>query len=166
MVKYNKNMRNKLDVNIEDFLQIEIELIPKENMYGTFINKSTLLHIFFNNGKEEIKRNYFTKEDEVSKIRIIVDNKLDSFKDLFEEYHCIKKINFIKFIRNTITSMRSMFCKCSLLEELDLSDFNTKNVKGMSLMFNEYESLKELNLINFNTENVTNMSNMFSDANL
>ena len=162
MVKHNKNIINKLDVNIEDFLQIEIELIPKENINGYFISENALLHIFFNDDKEEIKRNYLTKEDEVYKIRIIVKNKLDSFEDLFEECHCIKKINFIKFTRNNITSMRSMFSKCISLEELNLSNFNTKNVKDMSFMFNECESLKELNLIHFNTENVTNMSNMFN----
>ena len=55
MVKHNKNIKNKLDVNLEDFLQIEIELIPKENMFGKFISKSTLLHIFFIISKEELK---------------------------------------------------------------------------------------------------------------
>ena len=36
-IKYSKNINNKLDINIKYFLVIEIELIPKENIYDKFI---------------------------------------------------------------------------------------------------------------------------------
>ena len=40
IIKYNKNITNKLDINIEDFLGIEIELIPKKYLYTQFIQKN------------------------------------------------------------------------------------------------------------------------------
>ena len=41
IIQYNKNIQNKLDLNINDykkFYQIELEIIPLPNNYGKFIN--------------------------------------------------------------------------------------------------------------------------------
>ena len=56
-----------------------MEIIPKikklKNYFIHFENyNDELYHIFFNdNETTEIKRNYFTKEDNVKKIKIIID---------------------------------------------------------------------------------------------
>ena len=107
-------------------------------------------YIYFSNNEEEIKRNYINKEDEkVKVIKIIIDYKIESFKNLFEYCECIKSINFKKFYRNNINNMGYMFGGCSLLKELNLNNFNTNNVTNMGGIFYGCSSLKELNLNNF-----------------
>ena len=174
IVKYNKNIQNRLNLSVKDykeysetFTPIEIEIIPAKNKYGKFIeayeNDKLYYHINFNDNKKEIKSKYYIdEEDKVTKIKIIVDYQVKSFKDLFSYCECIESINFKKFHRNNITDMSKMFYECSSLKELNLNNFNTNNVTNMSEMFYKCSSLKELNLNNFNTNNATNMSDMFA----
>ena len=70
IVKYNKIIKDKLDINTKDyeeFLKINLEIIPKLNIdsKNTFINipanEESYYHIYFNDNKEEQKRNIFTK---------------------------------------------------------------------------------------------------------
>ena len=143
IVKYNKRIQNRLNLSIKDYKEyseIEIEIIPIKDKYGKFINikKNYKLyyHIYFNDNKEEIKNKYEIKdEDEVTKIQIIIDYQVKSFKDLFKRCECIESINFKKFYRNNITDMRYMFYWCSSLKELNLNNFNTNNVTNMWCMF-------------------------------
>ena len=173
IIKYNMNIQKKLNVNInnykdfsEQFSSIELEIIPIENKYGSFIKikeeDRKYFHIYFNDNKEEIKKTELNKEDKVSKINVIIDYQIKSFSQLFSYCECIKSIKFKKFYRNNVTDMYGMFSKCSSLKELNLSNFNTNNVTDMNGMFSECSSLKELNLSNFNTNNVTDMNGMFS----
>ena len=169
IVKYNKKIQNRLNLSIQDYKEyseIEIEVIPTNKRYGKFINinenEKSFYHIFFNDNKEEIKSKYnINEEDKITKIRIIIDYKIKSFKNLFKFIECIEYINFKNFNRNNITDMSEMFFGCSSLKELNLSNFNTNNVTNMKSMFSRCSSLKKLNLSNFNTNNVTNMSFMF-----
>ena len=169
--KYNKELQNILNIGVKDYkdyLKIEIEIIPVksvENIYNkTFINFShdeSYYHIFFNDKKEEIKRNYYTEDDKVTKIKVFIDYEINSLSGLFSLCTCIKSVNFIKFTRNKIINLNSIFYKCSSLKELNLSNFNTNKVTDMGSMFYGCRSLKELNLSKFNTNNVTNMRYMF-----
>ena len=173
IVKYNKKIQNRLNLDVKDykeysetFTSIKIEIIPEKGEYGKFINidenDKLYYHIYFNDNKKEIKNKYkIEEEDKVTKITIIIDYEVKSFKELFYDCYCIKSINFKKFYRNNITDMSLMFNGCSSLKELNLNNFNTNNVTNMSGMFFECSSLKELKLNNFNTNNVTNMSSMF-----
>ena len=169
IIKYNKNIQKKFDIGINDykkFEKIEIELIPicKENK-NIFINNNEnreFYHIYFNDGKNEIKRNYFRKNYNIKKINIKIDKNIKSFYKLFYKCNCIEKIKFIKFNRNDIENMSYMFYKCKSLKELNLSNFNTNNVTNMSDMFSGCSSLTELNLSNFNTNNVKDINCMFS----
>ena len=173
LIHYNKKYQKLMDKKIIDykiiFSKIEIEIIPKENTYGKFINisnkniQSNYL-IYFNDNKEEIKRKYITKEDCVTKIKIIINHKITSLSGLFSDCKCIKIINFTKFNKDNINNMSYMFSGCSSLEALNLSNFNTNNVTDMYRMFSGCSSLKELNLSNFNTNNVTDMYRMFSNC--
>ena len=139
--------------------------MPINNKYGEFINidneDEIYYHIYFNDNKEEIKRKYFNKNDNVSKIKIIIDYQVKSFGHLFFDCKCIGYICFKKFYRSNINNMEGMFDGCSSLKELNLSNFNTNNVTKMGGMFFGCSSLKELNLSNFNTNNVTLMYEMF-----
>ena len=151
----------------ETFTQIEIEIIPTKGKYGKFIeineNDELYYHIYFNDNKEEIKNKYeIDEQDKVTKIKIIIDYQVKSFKELFKYCECNESINFNKFYRNNITDMSWMFNGCSSLKELNLNNFNTNNVTDMSHMFQYCSSLNELNLNNFNTNNVTDMRWMFS----
>ena len=175
IINYNINLQKRLNINInhykdfsEKFSSIELEIIPKLNEYGDFINKinyyevyGEYYHIYFNDNKEEIDKTEINKEDNASKIKIIIDYKIKSFGHLFSSCNCIESINFKKFVRNNIDNMSYMFFDCSSLKELNFSNFNTNNVTDMSVMFARCSSLKELNLSNFNTNNVTNMNEMF-----
>jgi len=198
IIKYNKKTKNRLDIYINDYMKysemystIEIEAITIKNNYGTFINinnecEKGYFHIYFNDNKEEIKRNHFKENEAVFKIKILIDHQVKSLNQLFKYCNCIesiyfkkcyrnindmsymfcgcttlKEVNFSKFNTNKVTDMQSMFFRCSSLKELNLSDFNTRNVKNMSYMFSGCSSLKELYLSSFNTNNVIDMSFMF-----
>ena len=168
IIKYNKNIQNRLNINkntYKDYLKIELEIIPKEKVYGTFINNysyyKSYCHIYFNNNKEEIKRSYILATDNVKNIKIIIDYEVKSFNELFSKCKCIEKIKFLEFKRNDITNMRAMFYQCSSLKELNLYNFNTNNVTDISLMFKECSSLEKLNISKWNTNNVKDMSQMF-----
>ena len=76
LIKYNKNIQKRLDIGINNYYQeyskkIIIEIIPKENTYGEFINiaeTDSLCHIYFNDDYEtEINYNSIDKDDEVKK---------------------------------------------------------------------------------------------------
>ena len=80
LVKYNKKMQNRLNLNIKDYIEyceIEIVIIPYMDKYGKFINinenEKLFCHIYFNDNKKEIKNKYEIKEkDKISKIKIII----------------------------------------------------------------------------------------------
>ena len=146
IVKYNKKMQNRLNINLKDYKEyseiyssIEIEIIPIENKYGKFINikgDESYYHIYFNDDKKEIKKYSIDKDDKISKIKIIIDYQIKSFEKLFNYCKCIESIKYKKFYRNNITDMRSMFSGCSSLKELNINNFNTNNVTDMRWMFN------------------------------
>ena len=101
--------------------------------------------IYYNdNKKKEIKNTSLNKDDNVSKISIIIDYQIKSFSRLFYNCGSIESIEFKKFCRNNITDMTSMFYGCSSLKELNLNNFNTNNVTNMSFMFSD--CLNELKL--------------------
>ena len=98
IVKYNKNIKRRINININDYKEysekyssIEIEIKPVSNKYGKFINigekekeeEEIYFHIYFNNNKEEIKRNYISKNEEIKIIRIKIDYQVKSFENLF-----------------------------------------------------------------------------------
>ena len=169
--RYNKKIQNRLHINIKDYKdyyeKIEIEIIPIKCQYGKFINikpKDNLYyHIYFNDEKEEIKRNNINKGDNIGKIKIIIDYQVISFEELFFYCSCIESIYFKKFYRNNIINMNRMFDSCTLLKEINFSNFNTSNVTNMSKMFNLCTSLKEIDLSNFNTSKVIDMNNIFNN---
>ena len=165
IVKYNKKIQNRLNLSVKDYkeyCEIEIEIIPIKDKYGKFINikenDELYYHIYFNDNKEEIKNKYkiytedgmikheyyIDEEDKVTKIKIIIDYQVKSFKELFNWCECIESINFKKFYRNNITDMSCMFAGCSSLKELNLNNFNTNNVTNMSHMLSGCSSLISL----------------------
>ena len=168
LVNYNINYQKLMKIKLKDykneFSKIEIEIIPKENTYGKFINTRANIHIYFDDNKEEIKRKKIIMGENVAKIKIIVENKIKSLSGFFSNCTCIKNIKFIKFNINDISDMSYMFKDCSSIEEINLSHFNTNNVTNMRCIFSDCPLLKELNLSNFNTNNVTDMSYMFKNC--
>ena len=68
--------------------------------YGQFINikkeDKKYFHISFNdNKKKEIENTSLHKDDNVSKISIIIDYQIKSFSHLFFYCRCIESIKFI-----------------------------------------------------------------------
>ena len=79
MVKYNKNIKKRINININDYKEysekyssIEIEIKPVNNKYVNFINikkeEELYYHIYFNNNEQEIKRYYINKDKEIKMI--------------------------------------------------------------------------------------------------
>ncbi len=174
IIKYNKNIKERINISIKDYKEysemyssIEIEIKPVNNKFGNFINMNEndkkYYHIYFNDNKEEIKRNYLKKNENVTKLKIIIDFQVKSFYELFDNCKCIEYIYFNKFYRNNINNMAYMFYGCSSLISLpDISKWNTKNVTDMGYMFYECSSLKSLpDISKWKTNNVVNISNMF-----
>ena len=172
IIKYNKNIKDRIKISNKDYKEyseiyspIEIEIEPVNDKYDKFINinkeNELYFHIYFNNNKEEIKRNYLNENENIEIIKIIINHQITSFEGLFEDCECIEYMCFKKFYRNNIINMGDLFNECSSLKELNISNFNTNNVSDMGGMFSGCSSLKELNLSNFNTNNATNMAGMF-----
>ena len=172
IIKYNKKIQKKLNLGLIDyknnselFSSIEIELELVENKFGKFINfkdkEEAYFHIYINNNKEEIKRNYIEEDDEAKNIRIIIDHQVLFFKGLFQNCKCIESINFKKFYRNNINDMSLMFSECSSLKKINFSTFYNSNVTDISFMFSGCTSLEEVNLSTFKTNNLINMNNLF-----
>ena len=146
-IRYNKSIQKRINININHYkvysetkTSIELDIIPMKGKYGKFINikeeDKKYFHIYFNNNKKkEIENTSLYKDDNVSKISIIIDYQIKSFSKLF--YYCeyIESIKFKKFYRNNVTNMSWMFNGCSSLKELNLNNFNTNNVTNMSWMF-------------------------------
>ena len=123
LIKYNKKIQKRLNITINDYKNyfelIEIEIIPVKNEFCEFINISNekdekYYHIYFDDDKTEIKRNYLIKGDRVSTIKIMVDNQITSFNELFKGCNCIESIYFKKINRNNIKNITQMFSMCSL----------------------------------------------------
>ena len=120
IIKYNKKIKERINISIKDYKEyseiyssIEIEIKPVNNEYGEFINMNEndkkYYHIYFNDNKEEIKRNYLNENENVTKLKIIIDFQVKSFYELFYNCKCIEYIYFNKFYLNNINNMGSMF---------------------------------------------------------
>ena len=118
LLKYNKNLKKRINITINDYKEyseiyssIEIEIKPVINKYGKFINITDInnihYHIYFNDYKEEIKRNHINNDEQIKIIKIIIDFRVKSFKELFKDSECIECINFTKFHRNNIDNIRN-----------------------------------------------------------
>ena len=168
IIKYNKKIQNKLNKNLDDYKNYRktiIEIIPEENKYGNFINKlGKEIHIYFNDEKKEIDRNYLKKGDNIKKIKILIDENIKSFEGLFKSCECIKMVNFIRFNRKDIINMSEMFRKCTSLRELNHFNCNNNILTGMYSMFSGCTSLKKLNMEDLNVNSVTDMSYMFNEC--
>ena len=93
IIKYNKKLQNRLNLNIDNyreyseiFTPIEIEIIPIKikNEYGKFINinrnyKSNY-HIYFNDNKEETKNKYEIEEEDKMKKAALINEQLDMIR--------------------------------------------------------------------------------------
>ena len=134
-------------------------------MHGKFINihggEDQYYHIYFSNNKEEIKRYHIKESDNVKKITIIIDYKINSLEGLFENRSIIESIDFKRFFRNNIINMKNMFFGCSSLKNINFKHFNTENVLDMSYMFYGCVALEDLDLSSFNTNKVQYMNYMF-----
>ena len=172
LFQYNKCLQKKVKLSINDYrnkyYQTIIEIKPGETKSNirenVFIRISrncyNNYHIYFNDDKTEIKRNYLEHNEKIGKIKVFIDYQVKSLKALFL-YCNVEEIYFIKYNRKDITDMSLMFYGCHSLFNLDISKLNTENVKYMNLMFGNCKCLKNLNISNFRTEKVEKMNLLF-----
>ena len=156
IIKNNKLLQNKLNINIKDYQEysqklslIELEILPIDDIYSQtqIINTDMkYCHIYLNNNKEETKNNYITKENKIKKIKIILEPQIKSFDCLFRNCGYIETITFKTFHRNNIDNMSAMFIRCYNLKKLIIQNFNSSNVTDMSSMFQDCHNLINLDL--------------------
>ena len=115
IIRYNKNIQKRIYISINHYkafsetkTSIELDIIPMKGKYGKFINikeeDKRNIHIYFNDNKnKEIKNISLNKDDNVSKISIIIDYQIKSFSELFCFCKCVESIEFKKFYRNDVT---------------------------------------------------------------
>ena len=170
VIRYNNKLKNILNKDNNDYKKysnIVIEVIPYmhfQNGTKGFIDidcDKNYCHVYFNDDSEEIKRNYFTSEDKVQKIKIVLDYRIQSLNGIFRLWKSIKKVNFINFKRNNITHLNYLF-KESSVEEINFYDFPGKSVTNMKGLFSDCQRLRTINFYAFDTSNVTDMSYMFN----
>ena len=171
LINYNKHLQSIMEITIADYekifkqIKIELKLVENLNENATFINRiedKSLYHIYFDDSKKEIDRDYIIKGDKISKITILIEAVVTSLKNLFHKCKCLKEIDFIKFNRRDILDMSGMFNDCENVTKLNISKLKTDNTTDMSNMFRYCNKLEELDVSNFVTDNVTNMFQMFS----
>ena len=114
IIKYNIKIQKRLNISIKHYKEIsgfqsliEIDIIPAKNTYGEFISffayRNYYFHIYFNDDYKEIEDKYsISKEDNVTRIKIIIDYNVESLKNLFFGCHCIESIVFRKFRQTNI----------------------------------------------------------------
>ena len=170
LIKKNKNLQNELNIGVNDYKeyyeQIEIEIIPNYEYIDFPFSRIPLknekyYHVYINDEENESEKKDFNKDDNIKKLKIVIDKEFKSFDFLFAHREEIEKLKFIKFNRKDINDMNHMFYNCKNLKEIDLTNFKTNNVTNMEAMFKDCSSLKKLNLNSFNTLKVTNMNEMF-----
>ena len=91
IILHNKTLQKRLNINSNDYKEctnIEIEIFPIENKYGNFINicnneNESYYHFYFDDNKEEFKRHCIAEEDEVKKIKIIINCEIKALNSLF-----------------------------------------------------------------------------------
>ena len=118
ILRYNKKFQNRIYLSIVDYkkyLQIEIDLILKDelNDYDIYyINKhfqnKPFVHIYFYYKEAERKILFITKNENITKIKVVVDKELKSFKSFFQNCSFIKEIIFNRFYKTDITDMSCM----------------------------------------------------------
>ena len=196
---YSKRFQKIFGLSKKDYIshyyKVIIELTPltelKEGEHHIINYKEKnkkYYHIYFNDSCIETNKRTIKNDDNIKKIKIIIDQNIKNFKDLFLYCNCLKGIKVLKCEGTHIVSMNSMFkgcsslinldvsklktdnvktmkdmfCGCTSLQKVDLSNFNTANVGSMFCMFYGCSSLKQINIDNFNTSKVKNMGSMFS----
>ena len=84
IIQHNKTLQDKLDITINDYeyyKKIEVEIIPiiksYKNIFIEIPNRyASFYHIYFNEENNEIKRNYFTKNEKIKKIKIKIEKEV------------------------------------------------------------------------------------------
>ena len=95
-IRYNKSIQKRMHININHYktffetkTSIELDIIPMKGKYGKFINikkeVKKYFHIYFNdNKKKEMENTSLHRDDNISKISIIIDYQIKSFSELFD----------------------------------------------------------------------------------
>ena len=123
----NKSLQQKLYISLVSYIryhnQTEIEIIPtdnigdkEKNIFMNYSNEPKFYHIFFDDKK--VDRNYISKNEKVSKIKIYIDMEIESLEKIFEKINCIKEIKFIKYNNPNIKIINRMFLDCKNLSKL------------------------------------------------
>ncbi len=104
IIKINKKIQNKLNLGLKYYIDYSKIILTVEIQRAIFNDEDIKLinilekdkpyfHVYFNNDeKNEIKRDYLTKDDEnINEIKIIIDNKMIFLKHYLETVKTLQK---------------------------------------------------------------------------
>ena len=178
IIKYNKNLQEKIGLDINDYFNysnVIIEIIPIKvkirkikkiiDIQGYDKKYCTIIMTDVKNDNYKIDRNYIFPEDNAVKITITLDYRFDRFSYLFSKCDGIKSVDFIKYNRKDIEDISHMFRECSNLEYANISNINLDIIINMSYLFAYCQKLYKVNLSNLNTNKVKDLSFMFCKCN-
>ena len=141
---YNKCLQKRFNISIKDYIdkyyQTIIEIKPgqtkkniRENVFIRILrNFYNDYHIYFDEDKNEVKRNYLEYNEKIKKITIYIDYKVKSLKALFL-YCNVEEIKFLKFKRKDIIDMSLMFYGCHLLTKCKIYEFNVRKLQVIKI---------------------------------
>lgn len=172
IIKYNKNIQNKLNLDIRDYKECcdknsetEIEIIPVKGQCGIFFNNlhGNFLYLYdwvFESGQFQF---IFFKKNEKGKDEQIKDDK--KIKELTSSLKISKEDKISKIllvIKYKIETYQNLFHSCNIIKSIKVKNKSKKNnIRNISYMFAGCSSLESVDLSLFNTENVITMSHMF-----
>ena len=89
---------------------------------------SKFYHIYFDKNEKESSDNSVKDDDEkeVSKVKVIIDNEVESLYNLFNDISIVVSIYFVRLARNNIKNMKKMFDNCKKLYIINFKKFNTE----------------------------------------
>ena len=134
VVRYNKVLQNRLGLTIDKYkdfyrkyseIEVDIVFYRRMTLESRIINSlvnSNYYHVYLDESNEETKILSNIKKNYYSKMKLIIDAEIESFKELFANFSFASKINIVRCKRKNIFDMSKMFSGCEELREVDLSN--------------------------------------------
>ena len=144
--------------------QLEINLVINGNATQNLIYEDFYLdpsEVFINGELNSSCKKSCYFENDISKVTIKFDRKIESCYQMFESITSIKEIDLSQLDFSLVKNMELMFHNCYNIEKINFGKINTSLVDNMSGLFYKCSSLKSIDVTNFDTSSVTNMNSMF-----
>ena len=156
-----KSTKSTNTINLIYYLEKE----KQENIFGEEFVKNNIdkIELVINGIKSKLIQKYKLKKGE-NNIQIIIKNKINNVKNMFESCRTLKNIDGLKYLdTKEITDFSYMFDECSSLSDIkSLANWNVSKGTNFSFMFRGCSSLPDVKSLEYwDVSKGTNFSFMF-----